>query len=164
MTTDNPPPVARTALWVKLALCLSLALNLLVVGFVAGSVLRNGGAGPNGARAPALGTIGVPYILALPREDRREMFRNLRRNGGEALPDRRMRRAMFDAVLVALREEPFDPEKIEAAARRQAHVSIAVQQRVQKAWIETISAMSEDERQAYADAVELSLREMSRKR
>lgn len=152
METDEKPP-RRSTRSLQIALALSLALNLLVIGFFAGSLARQSGS--DGGRTPALGNFGMPYVMALTREDRRAVQRALR--AGDALPDRKARRAMFRGVIAYLRAEPFDAEALEAAVQEQAGVSVSVQHRLQEAWLETVSAMSEEQRRAYAVRVEAIL-------
>ena len=61
--------------WLKIALGISLALNLLIVGFVAGSYARHSSGHALGSRAPGLGAFGAPYMKALPRQERRAVLR-----------------------------------------------------------------------------------------
>ncbi|MGA0540925.1 periplasmic heavy metal sensor [Neotabrizicola sp. VNH66] len=104
------PPPARTRGWVKALLAVSLALNLAVGGVVAGSYLRNGGP-PRAERDIGLG----PLAEALTRED----WKALRGAFLDRHPDLKkgpeVLRADFDAVLAALRAEPFDPAAVDAA-------------------------------------------------
>jgi len=159
MSHGNSSSRTRTALWVKVALAVSLTLNLLVVGFLAGTVARHGGAGPG--TAPALNAFGRPYMVALSKEDRQSL-RQLLRAGG-ALPDRRQRRDAGAEVLAQLRAQPFDIAALEEAVRQQADISLSVQRRVQAAWLQTVSEMTDAQRQTYADDVEELLRRRARK-
>jgi uncharacterized membrane protein len=107
----QPTPVQqRTRGWIKILLAVSLALNLAVAGMAIGAFLRNGGP-PQGRDDMGLG----PLADALAPADRRALrkafidhFPDLRK-GREAL------RADFDALLAALRAEPFDPVALDAA-------------------------------------------------
>lgn len=159
MQDDNRQSPRRRGGWTTGLLIVSLAVNLAVLGFLAGAVMRPGGAGGPLARAPGLDAYGAPYIRALPRQERREILRLSRDSAdGEALPDRRERRALYRVVLANLRAAPFDPEALRAAVMRQAEVSVAVQQRMQRAWIEVVANMDDADRTAYADAIEELLR------
>ncbi|MEM7630561.1 MAG: periplasmic heavy metal sensor [Pseudomonadota bacterium] len=140
---------ARSPLWVKVLLALSLAINLAIAGLVAGLVLR--GDGPLRGTGPGL-SYALPYIIALEREDRRAVMGEVRSTPD--LPNRRSRRAQFDDMLVALRSEPLDRAAIRAVLARQADGVARVQDVAQEAWLDRIAAMSLAERQAYADAVE----------
>ena len=150
--------------WLKIALGISLALNLLIVGFVAGSYARHSSGHALGSRAPGLGAFGAPYMKALPRQERRAVLRALRAEAKGRVPDREARRALFEAVLSALRAAPFDREALQQAVAQQAETSIFIQQTAQGAWLDVVSRMSDTERLAYATAVEDLLRRGPRQR
>lgn len=140
--------------WKKALLALSLALNLAIAGVVVGTFLRSGGEERRLSRSPGQGAFGAPYMLALDKEDRRSVFASMRAGKDERMPDRRMRREMFANVLENLRATPFDPAALEAAVSKQAQSSVKVQNRVQKAWLDVVSKMNDEERAAYAASVE----------
>lgn len=148
----------------KLLLGLSLALNLLVVGLVAGAVVRHDGFPDRGRKAPALSAFGAPYMQALPRQQRREVLRQIRSQAGDELPDRPARRAMFAEVLGALRAQPFDKAALTQMVERQAEITVTVQRAAQSAWVELVADMSDAERLDYAFAVEEALRRGPRKK
>jgi uncharacterized membrane protein len=154
-TRENSGPV--TARWVKVLLGLSLAVNLAVAGMVAGIVLRHDGGRERQDRVAPLAAFGAPYMKALPRDDRRAVLRSLRAGEAGPLPDRAARRAMFLEVVEVLRARPFEPQALAEAVSRQSEASVAAQQRVQDAWLGVVGAMSQEERMAYADAVEALL-------
>ncbi|MEX0308923.1 MAG: periplasmic heavy metal sensor [Tateyamaria sp.] len=144
----------RCPLWVKIVLAASLAINLLIVGLVAGLVLRGG---PLGGKGPAIG-YAMPYVLALPQPDRRKVFDTVRND--PELPGRRERRAAYDDMVTLLRADTFDRAAVEVIlARQQTDVS-RVQTVAQAAWLDVLEAMPLDERQVYATRVE----EVARKR
>ncbi|WP_299678991.1 periplasmic heavy metal sensor [uncultured Roseobacter sp.] len=155
MQETNPSrrPMSRR---IKILLGVSLALNLAVVGLIGGAVLRHGDGKGMGPRSTGFGAYGLPYMMALPREDRRQIGRVIR--SGADLPDRSARRALYRDVLSALRATPFDAGVLAAAAARQAETTIAVQKTAQAAWLDVVAGMSDAERSAYADAVEDVLR------
>ena len=136
---------SRTPLWIKLLLGVSLAANLAIVGLVAGFALRGG---PLGGKGPGAMGYAMPYVLALPREDRRGVFSALRRD--DTLPNRRDRRAQFNAMIDALQTTPLDIPSIEAVLASQADGVTRVQKRAQSEWLSIVSAMSDEERIAYA--------------
>lgn len=154
MTDPKEQPEKNKRRWLKIALGLSVAVNLLFVGFVAGAAARHGGEGARMARAPGLGAFGAPYMIALPEQERRAVIRTLRAAAKGEVPDRSARRAMFQDVLAHLRAAPFDAQALEAAVARQATTSVAVQETAQQAWLDVVAGMSERERLNYADAVE----------
>ncbi|WP_299691116.1 periplasmic heavy metal sensor [uncultured Tateyamaria sp.] len=142
----------RCPLWVRILLALSLALNLAIVGLVAGLLTR--GPGPLRGGGPGL-SYALPYIVALDRTDRRAVMGAVRND--PSLPDRRSRKAQFDDMLAALRAEPMDRAAVRAVLASQADGVARVQAVAQEAWLDTIEAMSPQERRNYADTVEAVL-------
>jgi uncharacterized membrane protein len=142
----------------KIALGLSLAINLAVAGLIAGALLRPDGLPGRSDRAPGLNAFGAPYMMALPRSDRRKVLAAIRVRLAGEVPDRQARRALFRDVLAGLRAEPFDRARLESAIARQAQTTIAVQAAAQKAWLDIVTDMSVAERLEYAYAVEEVLR------
>jgi uncharacterized membrane protein len=160
--TTKPQSSGR---WVKPLLGASLALNLAIVAMVAGIWLRPDGSGERLARAPGAGAFGAPYVLALPREDRRAVLRTIRQEVvADGLPDRQKRREMFRDVLASLRAEPFDLAALNAAVSSQANASIAVQAHAQKAWLDIVAGMTPEERASYAERVEAMLKRGPKRR
>lgn len=138
-------------MWIRLLLVGSLAVNLLGVGLFAGAAWRHAG---HGARPPGPASYGEPYVRAMPRKDRREMFRAMRAAGGAALPDRAARRAMYAQVVTALRAQPFEAETLREVIDRQGAATRAVQAAAQAAWLDHVGRMAPAARAAYADAIE----------
>ena len=140
-----PAPMRRSMRYVLIA---SLAVNLLVLGLVAGAVIR----GPDGFRAPrgvdlALG----PIVAALAPEDRDAIRAELRQREALQLRPRRDRDALIAALLLALRAEPFDPAATQAALNVPRDRALAVQQAVQQSLLARITAMTPAGRLAFAD-------------
>ena len=156
---DDAPQTAirRTPLWIKILLAVSLALNLAVVGLVAGSSLRGG---PMMAgRTPAMG-YAMPYVLALPHELRRNVFGAVRQD--KSYPNRRARREEYRRMITALRATPFDAAAVEAVLARQAEGASRVQSSAQAAWLEAVASLSDEERMAYTKRMEDSLERRGR--
>ncbi len=154
MQQSNPKKDNGSGRGMKILFGLSLALNLAVIGIVAGSFLRPEGAGHRLSKSPGMSAFGAPYVLALPKEDRRAVFQILRKAPREEVPNRQMRREMFRDVLVSLRATPFDADALESAVSRQAESSVSVQSRAQRAWLDVVEAMTDAERADYAAKVE----------
>lgn len=146
--SDQTTP-RRCPIWVKVLLGLSLAFNLGIVGLVGGFALRSDG--PIRNAGPGLG-YAMPYVIALEREARRDIFRTVREDPD--LPSRTDRRAHFADMLEALRADPMDRAAVEAVLSRQAKGVSDVQLRAQSAWLAKVVEMSADERVQYADKVE----------
>lgn len=138
----------------RLLLGVSLVVNMVFVGFVAGAFLRHDGGRDSFERGPDAATFGAPYIRALPRETRQEVLQAARAATDQPMPDRTARRALFHEVLDSMRATPFDAERMQRLVEDQARVSVAVQQRVQTAWVAAVESMTDQQRAAYADAVE----------
>ncbi|NNE53559.1 MAG: periplasmic heavy metal sensor [Sulfitobacter sp.] len=153
--TPSPPPPPRASRLVRWVLGLSLALNLIFVGFVVGAAFRFRDGGPGATPHP--GAYAAAYVRALPRSDQRALRRALRREA-RPLVNRVERRAQYEAVLSALRAADFDPVAVKAALDRQAQMAQGIQRGAQRVWLERISAMTAAERAAYADRVEALLR------
>lgn len=147
----SEPPVRRAPLrgWVKGVLFVSLALNLAVAGLALGAVLRHGDM-TNGPRS-RVDQIGGPYTAALSREDRRGIWREMRAMHGEGRPSRAQIRAEFDAVVDALRADPYDPAQVRAIVERQFQAGMERQQLGQSLLLARIDTMTPSERVQFAD-------------
>ncbi|WP_299830758.1 periplasmic heavy metal sensor [uncultured Roseobacter sp.] len=162
-TTPKRPRISRR---IKVILGLSLALNLAVVGLIAGTALRHGDEKRGGPRSAGFGAYGLPYMIALPQEERRSVIQAVRAGKKGDLPDRAARRALYLETLATLRATPFDAQALSDVVTRQAQTAIRVQQVAQNAWLEVVANMSDAERAAYAEEIEEVLRRgpKSRKR
>jgi len=154
-TAMTPAPAARPRTWPKVLLAVSLTMNLLVIGLIAGAHFRDGrdmAAFPPPDRN-ALRDAGVgPFFDALPRDSRGRMGQALRNGPGGGLgPDRAALAADLQAVQAALRADPYDPAALSAVldaqqARVQARVDAG-----RAALLAEIARMTPAERAAFAD-------------
>lgn len=164
MAHQTPPP-AKASRKMRWALGLSLAVNLLFVGAIGGAVYRNaGGPGLDRHHAPELRSYGTPYVRALPRKDRRALFAGLKAGNGAVRPSRSERRAQYDEMLAVLRADPFEVDAVRDILKAQGAAAYGMQTAAHIAWLDRISAMSEVERQSYADRLERELKKPKRKR
>lgn len=152
----TPSPVTAvptTSRGVKIALALSVALNLAVAGLAAGAWLRDGSHGG----MPRDMSFG-PFSEALDDADRKAIRRALLDRLGEFREQRQAARAEFETLLVALRAEPFDPAAMQAAlvaieARNSQRLKLG------RTLIESrLIEMSPEERAHFADRLEKGLR------
>lgn len=155
--TDLSPQTAsqaRTPRGVRIVLAISLALNLGVAGLVAGAFIADGGPRDRMVRDLDFG----PFTEALTREDREKLRDEFLR----VAPDLRdMKQAMkqdFTAVMAAVRAEPFDPAKLQAAVdalgeRTTSRIAIG-----QKLLVDRLAAMTPEARADFADRLEKRLR------
>ena len=145
---ETLPPALRTRSpgWMKLLLILSLTANLLVIGVIAGHELRGRGGGPGGA---------VDWIVGMVPEGRREMaqahFAQVSPTLDAAEHDRG---AQMDAVLAAIRAEPFQPSEVEAAmavfGESRAERWAVLRERTAS----LLAQLTPEEREAFADRFE----------
>lgn len=148
MTTDAvtaPPPTKPTSRWLKLALVLSLALNVLFFGAVAGAWWR-GGPGPFGGRGA--GNI-VSFMASLPPERRAEL---MQRSKGLREQSRALRQAARQAArdrADALLAEPFDKQRFFDAQTRQIEAEQRLRLAVRDVMAEAAANMSAKERKAF---------------
>lgn len=110
MTLDNPAAASSTCRKLRLALMASLAVNVLIIGVVAGSMLMH-----QHRKGPHKPNILLGFARTLPGE-RADM---VRQNVADAQPNlETLRKAVRDARL-GVREqlivEPFDQAKLDAA-------------------------------------------------
>ncbi len=160
--TDPADPVVREPVaaapsprWMRWLLVASLSANLLVVGLVAGAVLRHGD--PRSRGMPADITFG-PLTQALTREDRRALRDGFIARAPNFREDMRAVRADMQTLLATLRADPWD----EATARTALlAIETRIGQRVETGrdlLLERIGTMSPAERAAFADRVAEMLR------
>jgi uncharacterized membrane protein len=154
------PEKRRTGRGIKIALAVSLALNLLVAGLVGGAVLSR----PDPGEAPAIRTLGLgPFALALPREARDDIRRRIEDRHGRRAAQPGGGRAQSLAVRQALLAEPFDSEAAARALGRSREAAMLLQAQGHGALIETLEGMSAAERAVVADRLERALRRLARR-
>lgn len=162
MTKDQTPapaaPVtAQPRRWPSILLALSLTLNLLVLGVVAGAHVRDTSDArrfPPPERTAARDMGFGPFIDALPRDLRGQMGQVLRSRGGMMRPDRTALAQETREMLAALRADPYDSAALEdLLVAQHARVSERVELG-RAALLDQISAMSPDERAVFADRLE----------
>lgn len=133
--------------WMPIVLVISLALNLLVVGMAAGTAWRLKGS--DHAKAPP--GFGPALYRALPKGERNAMWRELsalhRKGAKERAED-------FAAMSQALRAVPFDPAAVEVLLQQQTRSMVEIQDELKTRWLERVTAMSDAERQKYADRLQ----------
>lgn len=153
--STNPKPGKR----LRIALTLSVAVNLAVLGGIAGAIMRDG-PGIRGAMVRDLGF--GPYTEALRPEDRKALRQALFEKAPEVRETRRLMREDMQALLGLLRADRFDGEafheRMEAQHERMEHQLRLGQSLLQ----DFIAAMPAAERRAFADRLEAELRHHSK--
>lgn len=155
MTTPAPSRLKR------ILLPLSLGLNVLVLGVVAGALLH----GPDGRPPRAVDLSLGPLTRALEQSDRQAISAQIRkdiRRGALAADSRAGRSGDLRALLEAIRAEPFDAGAISAhlAAQR-----VRVQtwgDAAERALLARLTAMTPAQRAAFADRLEREFRDRER--
>ncbi len=147
--SDQPTPVTaapkRASRWLKLALILSLALNVLLIASIAGAIWR-GGAGSWGGRGA--GNI-VSFMASLPAERRAEL---MQKSKGLRDQSRALRQAARQAAREradALVAEPFDKQRFIDAQTRQVEAEGKLRLLFRDIIAEAASSMSPAERRAF---------------
>ncbi len=147
MSETKAKPERSVPLWVKVLLGLSLALNLAVIGLVVGVLARFADQG-----GPRFTNYALPYVIALPKEDRREIQQHVRsatRKGD--LPNRKERKADYQAMLLLLEAEAWNEEEALVILAKQSDNTTALHVAARTAWLKQVSSYTLEERKAYAD-------------
>jgi uncharacterized membrane protein len=148
-----PAPPAPSGRGLKIALAVSVALNLAVAGLVAGAWMKDG---PSRGMPRDL-SFG-PFSEALSQEDRRALRKALADRAPGFREARVAAQEEFAALLAALRASPFDPAAMQSAlaaieARNAGRLELG------RSLIEArITQMSDADRLAFADRLENGLR------
>lgn len=145
--------------WTRIALVVSLGVNLLVVGAVAGALL-SGGPDPRGTaeRRAEKGLPIGPYGRAFSQQDRAELRRAFEARKPLFEQSRRDMRAVAGEIANIVRADPFDPAALKAAFGQQSTLQQAVRAEGQTLLIERLTNMSAAERQAFAEKLEAGLK------
>lgn len=162
MTQQKENSMPRKKPWLKLAFIGSLAVNLAVVGMVAGAFMRDDGI--RDRRTPGLGAYALPYMKALSGPDRRAVISAIRQGQPDRSADRQERRKLYTDVLDQLRADPFDVVALRGAIDAQAGKTMKIQLLAQSAWVDIVANMSAQERKSYAQSVEDNLKSRAKPR
>lgn len=149
---------AREGRWTKVALAVSLAVNLLVAGVVVGDALFDGRDHRRGGPPPGLRDIGTPFVMALEPENRERLMRRAAERAGPFRENREALRHRFERLLDTLRAHPFDQAATRAVLEEQRAALFERQALGEELLVEHLAAMSPEERAAFADRLDRSLR------
>ncbi|MEZ5796330.1 MAG: periplasmic heavy metal sensor [Paracoccaceae bacterium] len=156
-TDTRSSPSGRPGRGIKIALAISVALNLLVVGLTVGAVLRGG---PGHDRSD----LGMgPLSEALSREDRRALRKDFLDRHPDIRGDRQAMKADFDVLLAALRAEPFDPLALDAALAQISARNAELLSSGRDLVALRLKAMDPEARAAFADRLEEKLGRLGRR-
>ncbi len=145
----DPTVPRQRPIW-RIVLVLSLALNLAVVGLVAGFALRDGKNGPPRGVELSLGPIGQ----ALTPDDRQAIMRSLRDNREVRAPRGDGARGGIEVVLVVLNTEPFDPDAFLESLKQPDTRQAKLREALREALTLRVTEMSPAERAAFRDRLQ----------
>lgn len=151
MTPDPTEKLPAGRRWLRVALAVSLTLNLLVVGLVVGAAMRFGG--PDGGHKPPP-SMGAALYRELPRDDRKAVRAAMKSAHGQRKSDRATEAQRLGD---ALRAQPFDAAAVQAVMAVQAQARADWQGGVQQAWLARVAAMSDAERIDYANRLQKAM-------
>lgn len=146
---------------IRAVLIVSLTLNLLVVGVVAGGLIM----GPPHPPRPMVGDIGMgTFTDALSHEDRDALRRAAAPDGAAFREMRQQARADMDAFVAALQADVWDGNQLQRlfdaySARSESRMQIG-----QRLFADRIAAMSPEARKAYAARLQEMLKRQMDKR
>lgn len=148
--------------WLRVVLFASLAMNLLIVGLVAGAAFRGGpfrDGGPGG-REPV-----TPYTRAFEEDQRKDLRRALARAFVGARDGTRSEITLaYREALGLLRADPYDADAMRAVLRKQAELSDTRRRKGEDVLGSYLAGMTVEERRAYADRLEAEIVRFGRKR
>jgi uncharacterized membrane protein len=153
--TETPVPTApkpATGRGLRIALAVSVALNLAVAGVVVGAVLR-GGPHRDMVRNLDFG----PFTEALSPGDRSALRRDFFARAPDMRDLRKGMREDLDGMLTALRATPFDADALRAAMEKQGQHTTDRLKMGQDLIFNRIAAMSDQDRASFADRLESRL-------
>lgn len=163
--TESPDPRPKRR-WLMPLLFVSLALNLMIAGIAVGWAL-SGQDRDRDRRSPEArelrGTIGEPYFRALPDDKQRDLVRDVISDRDRFRENRNELRSRVQSFLAALRADPFDPEAVAVIMEGQRDVALGRQKLGEELLLKQLSAMSPEERAAYADRMEGLLSRLRRR-
>lgn len=148
----TPPPFR---MWVRLTFFVSLAMNLLIVGVIAGIVL-SGGPRRDGLRGIA-DRRGGPFVAVLPEDIRSRVLHEMARASFGTVQMRRDTRTRFNRLLAMLRAKEFDALAFSAELAGQDLRESRVREAGRAALVQAIGEMSAEERAHYARLLERRL-------
>lgn len=153
VNTDSGP--GRPGRGLRLALALSVAVNLAVAGLVVGMIWHGG----PGGRAMMLRDMGFgPFEGALRPEDRDALRGTLRGRLGEIRAARQEMQEDMGVILQALRAEPFDPDALGRAMDAQADHLNERLRFGSEVLRDHLLHLSDEERHHFADRIEDHMR------
>lgn len=158
---DAGPAAVRQSRWIKIALVASVALNLLILGTIGGSIwaVRHGPQFAARYSGPHL----LGFTRTLPEDRRFEIWKVTRKEMRALRPKRKeLRRARAEAREI-LAAEPFDKEKFAEAQARVFEVQTELRREAQSLFLSIAEVLTPQERVAFTKWQPLRRAERSRR-
>ena len=148
-------PAPRAGRGLKIAFAVSVALNLAVAGLVAGVVLHGG----PGGRGDMVRDMGFgPFEGALAPKDRDALRGKVREHFGEIRAARREMQEDTQALIAALKAQPFDAQALTEAMEDQAEHLGERLKFGSDLMRDHLLSMSDADRRAFAERLESRMR------
>jgi len=143
---SSPTGLRSAPGWLKLVLAISLGINLVGFGVIAGSWMRN-----EKPRSIPFTVFGLrPVLRNLPEEDRKIFFAKSREIRPRLKPVIQTMRANRKRFAEILGKEPFDPEALRALFYSQQESRTRATLLTSEALIDALAALSPEARQRFA--------------
>jgi len=152
----SPPPPPRRR-WMVWALTASLAVNLVVIGLVAGAALSLRSGSEERRSYSSLRALGLsPYTRAMAKEDWHALRARARAEAPREGPtgERSALRAEVRRTIAALRAEPFEPETLAASLAAQHAIGEERARFGRRLLVDHVTEMTPQERAAFATRLE----------
>lgn len=148
--------------WIMPVLVVSLALNMLIVGIVAGWTFSTGGKQPDRVSREVSNLVGPQFFRALEQSDRRALVRDIVRQRDRVRENRTALKDRIARLLVELEAETLDTEAVRALLEEQRTSVARRHQFGEELLLTRLSEMSATERQAFAARLAESLKRVRR--
>ncbi|MGI9384385.1 MAG: periplasmic heavy metal sensor [Methyloligellaceae bacterium] len=155
--SNSAPEPERRRRWPRVLLVLSLALNLLFVGLVAGALWVHWNGGWGGPRHHAFAASVRRLMKELPEDRRKTTQEILSRHRAELRPLRRAAHDARHAAFEAARADPFDADRLKERLDQMQGAEASMREAMAALALELMKGLTVEERRLF-------LRTMMRKR
>lgn len=142
-----PAPAKKRIRWGRWALIVSLAFNVLIVGFVASRAYHFGGKHwRDGSPVMQVFRQGGKFVKDLPRERRRELGKMIKSRRDEFRLDDAEVKAAVTALAEAIRQTPYDAQRTEEALVKLQEQAETLITRGRTVTMDMIAELTDEER------------------
>lgn len=145
--TTRTGAMRRIPRWLLALLFASLAVNLVVIGSIAGAMWRF--RGPPPGASPVIPNL-MGYAGSLPTERRKQVWEETAEERKHARPFRRQVRAAREETVKALIARPFDRQRFLDAQARQSATETQARAAVEQLYVKIAETLTPEEREAFA--------------